>query len=175
MTEADQDIQLQRRVREIAAIKATLAAVVLAIMLITFPRPLPLVVSALDLLSVPLYVWAARRWPVTATYLLVATTALALTPRQFVQGYVNGINWLLYLPLPLAGAYVISSRSALLRATILVTLISTPIMLLAALTLEPRLQRGDILTLVAYVIVVLWGITWVGSRLVRDHRRAASE
>jgi len=156
------------RIREIAIIKAVLAAVVFVIMLITFPRTLPLIVSVLDLLAVPVYLWAARRWPVTATYLAIAETALALTPRQFVQGYVNGINWVLYLPLPLAAAYVIGSRRALVRATILVTSISAPIMLLAALTLPARIEQGEILTLLAYMLVVLWGITWLGSRVLKE-------
>lgn len=159
---------MQARIRDIAVIKAILSTVVLVIMFFTFRRELPLLVSALDLLVVPLYLWAARRWPITATYLLVAETALALTPRQFVQGYVNGINWLFYLPLPLAAAYVLSSRQALFRATILVTLISLPIMLLAALTLEARLERNDVLTFVAYLIVVLWGLAWLGSRVIQS-------
>jgi hypothetical protein len=158
---------MQARVRDIALIKAILSTVVLVIMFFTFRRELPLLVSALDLLVVPLYLWAARRWPVTATYLLVAETALALTPRQFVQGYVNGINWLFYLPLPLAAAYVLSSRQVLVRATILVTLISVPIMLLAALTLEARLERSEVLTFIAYLIVALWGLAWLGSRVIQ--------
>jgi hypothetical protein len=162
---------MQTRVRDIAVIKAVLAAVVFAIMLITFRRTIPLLVSILDLLAVPVYLWAARRWPVAATYLAIAETALALTPRQFVQGYVNGINWLLYLPLPLAAAYVIGSRQALVRATILVTGISAPIMLIAALTLPAHIERGEILTLVSYVLVVLWGTTWLSSRVIQEKSR----
>ncbi|MFN8418008.1 MAG: hypothetical protein U0528_01990 [Anaerolineae bacterium] len=150
------------RIRQIAIVKAVLAAVVLLIMLITFPRPLPLLVAVLDLLLVPVYVLIARRYPITATYLLLAETALALTPRQFVQGYVNGINWVLYLPLPLAASYVIGSHRAPIRATILVTVIALPITLIAALTLEPRLERSEVFTLIAYLMVVLWALAWLG-------------
>jgi hypothetical protein len=163
-------LPIATRIRDIAVIKAVLASVVLIIMLVTFRRELPLLVALLDLIGVPIYVWAARRWPVTATYVLVAQTALALTPRQFVQGYVNGINWLFYLPLPLAAAYVLDSHRALFRATILVMGISVPIMVTAALTLEPKLERGEVLTLVAYVLVVMAGLGWVGSRLMREDR-----
>jgi hypothetical protein len=153
-----------RRVRQIAAIKGVLALVVLAVMLLTFPRPLPLVVAALDLALVPLYAWLGPRYPATATYLLVAQTALALTPRQFVQGYVNGVNWVFYLPLPLAAQYVLAGRRAGLYGAALTSVIALPVMLAAALTLEPRAERQDIFALLMYIMVVLWGIAWLGGQ-----------
>jgi hypothetical protein len=157
----------QRRVREIAVIKAALAAVVLVIMIITFPRPLALLVAAADVLLVPVYVLLARRYPVLATYLLAAETALALTPRQFLQGYVNGINWVFYLPLPLAAAYVIGSRRSIIHATIVVLVVALPVILLAALTLPAQITRAEVLTLIAYLVVVLVGLAWIGNRLLR--------
>lgn len=160
------DPEFLARARQIALIKAALAAVVLLIMLLTFPRPLPLLVSALDLALIPVYLWAVRRWPVAATYLLLAETALALTPRQFVQGYVNGVNWVLYIPLPLAAAYVLRNGQALRNATLLVSAIAGPIMLVAALTLPPQIGRADVLALVGYVLVVLWALLWLGRRRI---------
>jgi hypothetical protein len=160
---------IDARIRDIALIKAVLATAVLVIMFLTFRYPVPLLVAGIDLLLVPVYVWAAKRWPIPATYLLVAQTALALTPRQFVQGYVNGINWVFYLPLPLAAVYVLSYPRALINATIIVSTIAAPITLAAALTLEPRISRADVLTLIAYLIIVLWGVTWLGYRLVTAH------
>ena len=157
---------IQQRVNQIALIKAVLATVVFVIMLLTFRFPLPLTVSLLDLATVPLYLWLARRRPVAATYALVIATALALTPRQFVQGYVNGINWVLYLPLPLAAAYVVGRRQALIFATIGVLAVALPITLLAAVTLPPQISRVEVITLIAYLTVVLWGIAWLGGRLI---------
>lgn len=157
---------IKQRVYQIAIIKAVLASVVFVIMLLTFRFPLPLTVALLDLATVPVYLWLARRNPVAATYALVIATALALTPRQFVQGYVNGINWVLYLPLPLAAAYVVGRRQALIFATIGVLVVALPITLLAAFTLPPQISRGEVITLVAYLTVVLWGLAWLGGRMI---------
>lgn len=150
------------RAQRIAAIKAVLAAAVLAIMWFTFRYPLPLAVGVLDLVLIVPYVWAVKRYPKMATYLLLAETALALTPRQFVQGYVNGVNWVLYVPLPVAAAYVLG-RKSLQTATLLVTVIALPITGLAALTLPPQVSRTEILTLIAYVLVVIWGVSWLSA------------
>lgn len=151
------------RARRIAVIKAVLAGVTLLIMLITFPYPIPLAVAAIDLLLIPVFLILVRINPTLATYLLVIQTTLAFTPRQFTQGYVNGINWVFYLPIPSAAAYILSSRAALWRATIIVTAIALPIMLTAALTLPPMVTRAEILTFIAYLVVVLWGFAWINS------------
>jgi hypothetical protein len=165
-TNSQADQSLIRRVRRIAVIKATLATVVLLIMVFTFPYPLPLAVAVLDLLLVGVYVVVAPRYPHTSTYLLVVQTALALTPRQFVQGYVNGINWVLYIPLPLAAAYVLGTRRSVWRAAALVSAVALPVTSFAALSLPPRIERAEVLTLIAYILVVLWGVAWLHTEKV---------
>ncbi len=151
-----------QRAQRVAAIKGVLAAVVLLIMFLTFRFPVPLLVAALDLLLIIPYVRVVHRYPKTATYLWLAQTVLALTPRQFVQGYVNGVNWVLYVPMPIAATYILG-RPALRTAALLVTLIAVPIMLLAALTLPAQVNRTEILTLIAYVVVVIWGVSWLSA------------
>jgi hypothetical protein len=147
----------RQNIHRLAWIKGCLGALVLVIMLRTFPYPLPLTVSVIDLILVPVYVWGARRYPIAFTYALIAETTLAFTPRQFVQGYVNGINWVFYIPLPLAAWYIARTRRAAILGGLLVTVIAMPIMLIAAIVLPPRVERSDLFTLIAYVVVVLWG------------------
>jgi hypothetical protein len=142
----------QQRLRRVALIKAVVAAAFLLIVAFTLRHPVSLIVSLADLGLIPFFVWLARRHPRAATYGLVLETALALTPRQFVQGYVNGVNWPIYIVLPLIAGYVLREGRAALVSAALVALIAVPAMLLAALALPAGATRADVLSLAAFVI-----------------------
>ncbi len=142
----------QQRLRRVALIKAVVAAAFLLIVAFTLRHPVSLIVSLADLGLIPFFVWLARRHPRAATYGLVLETALALTPRQFVQGYVNGVNWPIYIVLPLIAGYVLREGRAALVSAALVALIAVPAMLVAALALPAGATRADVLSLAAFVI-----------------------
>jgi hypothetical protein len=153
MTEVD----LTRRSRIVAIVKAGLALLFLLVVAFTLPHPVSIAVGVLDLLLVLVYALLARRFPRAATYALIVETALALTPRQFVQGYVNGVNWPIYIVLPLIAAYVMRERRAVLVSAVLTALIAVPVMLAAAFTLPPGMRPGDVLTLVVFVTGLMLG------------------
>ncbi len=142
----------QQRLRRVALIKAVVAAAFLLIVAFTLRHPVSLIVSLADLGLIPFFVWLAGRHPRAATYGLVLETALALTPRQFVQGYVNGVNWPIYIVLPLIAGYVLREGRAALVSAALVALIAVPAMLVAALALPAGATRADVLSLAAFVI-----------------------
>jgi hypothetical protein len=127
-----------------------------------------LLVSLADLALIPLFVWLAGRSPRVAAYGLVLETALALTPRQFVQGYVNGVNWPIYIVLPLIAGYVLRDGRAVLIGAVLTSLTAIPAMLLAALTLPAGATRTDMLSLAAFVIGLLLATALTVRDLVRS-------
>jgi hypothetical protein len=144
-------MKYQQRLRRVALIKAVVAAAFLLIVAFTLRHPVSLIVSLADLALIPFFVWLAGRHPRVATYGLVLETALALTPRQFVQGYVNGVNWPIYIVLPLIAGYVLREGRAALVSAALVALIAVPAMLVAALALPAGATRADVLSLAAFV------------------------
>ena len=168
---------LTRRVRIVAVVKAVVATLFFAIVLSTLRNPVSIVVSLLDLALIPFFVWLARRNPHAAAYGLVIETALFLTPRQFVQGYVNGVNWPIYIVLPMIAGYILMQGRAVLIGALLTGLVALPVMLVAAFTLPPGMQRSDVATLIVFVIGLMVALALIGRDLleVRDHRSDAGE
>lgn len=140
-----------RRMRMVLLAKAAVATAFLGVVLFTLPHPVSLAVSAVDLALIPAFYVLARRSVTWATYVLVAETALGLTPRQFVQGYVNGVNWPIYIVLPLIAGYVLMSPRALRAGFVITLAIGLPVMLIAAATLPPGMRPADVLTLIVFV------------------------
>jgi len=65
---------------------------------------------------------------------------------------VNGVNWPIYIVLPLIAGYVLREGRAALVSAALVALIAVPAILLAALALPAGATRADVLSLAAFVI-----------------------
>lgn len=145
------DSNLSRRVKNIAIVKAVVASLFFVIVLFTLPHPASIIASVIDLALIPFFVWLARRNPTAAAYGWVIETALFLTPRQFVQGYVNGVNWPIYIVIPMIAGYILMEGRAVLIGAVLTAAIALPVMLLAAFTLPPAMQRSDVFTLIAFV------------------------
>ena len=158
------------RFRTVAIVKAVVAALFLAIVALTLRNTVSTVVSLIDLALIPFFVWLARRHPRAATYGLVVETALFLTPRQFVQGYVNGVNWPIYIVLPMIAGYVLMEGRAALIGALLTGVIALPAMLLAALTLPPGMQRSDVFTAIAFVLGLMLALALIGRDLLRLRR-----
>ncbi len=152
------------RVRTVAVIKAVVATLFFAIVLFTLRHPVSIVVSVADLAFIPVFVWLAKRNPQAAAYGLVIETALFLTPRQFVQGYVNGVNWPIYIVIPLIAGYILMQPRAVLIGTMLTAVIALPVMLIAAFTLPPDMRPSDVLTLIAFVM----GLMIAAALVLRD-------
>lgn len=145
------DSNLSRRVKNIAIVKAVVASLFFVVVLFTLPHPASIIASVIDLALIPFFVWLARRNPTAAAYGWVIETALFLTPRQFVQGYVNGVNWPIYIVIPMIAGYILIEGRAVLIGAVLTAAIALPVMLLAAFTLPPAMQRSDVFTLIAFV------------------------
>lgn len=145
------DSNLSRRVKNIAIVKAVVASLFFVVVLFTLPHPASIIASVIDLALIPFFVWLARRNPTAAAYGWVIETALFLTPRQFVQGYVNGVNWPIYIVIPMIAGYILMQGRAVLIGAVLTAAIALPVMLLAAFTLPPAMQRSDVFTLIAFV------------------------
>lgn len=156
------------RFRKVAIVKAVVAALFLLIVAATLGNAVSIVVSLIDLALIPFWLWLARRHPRAATYGFVAQTALFLTPRQFVQGYVNGVNWPIYIVLPMIAGYVLMEGRAVLIGAVLTAAVALPVMLLAALTLPPGMQRSDVFTAVAFVIGLMLALALIGRDLLRE-------
>ncbi|MCS6848138.1 MAG: hypothetical protein RMN52_10525 [Anaerolineae bacterium] len=152
-----------------AIVKAIVATGFLLIVLLTLRHPISIAVGVADLALIPFFVWLAKRHPRAAAYGLTAQTALFLTPRQFVQGYVNGVNWPIYIALPLIAGYVLMERRAALIGGLLTGLIAAPVMLFAALTLPPGITRADVLTLVAFVIGLIVAVAIIAREMIAAH------
>jgi hypothetical protein len=159
-----------RRFRNVAIVKAVVAALFLVIVALTLRNAVSIVVSLLDLALIPFWLWLARRHPRAATYGFVVQTALFLTPRQFVQGYVNGVNWPIYIVLPMIAGYVLMEGRAVLIGAVLTAAVALPVMLLAALTLPPGMQRSDVFTAIAFVIGLMLALALISRDLLRDRR-----
>lgn len=159
--------ELLRRFRIVALVKAAVAALFLIIVALTLRNAVSIAVSLLDLLLIPAFLWLARRQPRLATYALVVQTALFLTPRQFVQGYVNGVNWPIYIVLPMIAGYILLEGRAVMNAALLVGLVALPVMLTAALMLPPGMQRADVFTLLAFVLGLMLALALIGRDLLR--------
>ena len=150
---------MSQRARRVGLVKFIVAALFFAVVLVNLRHPATIAVSVLDLALVPVFVWLSARRPHLAAYGMVLSTALLLTPRQFVQGYVNGINWPIYLLVPLIGGYILMTRRALFISTLLTGLVALPAMLIAALTLPPGMSRSDVFTLIAFIAGLMIGGT----------------
>lgn len=159
---------LASRVRNIARVKAILALLFLAVVVLTMPNPISIGVGVLDLLCVPAFVLLARRMPRAATYGLILETALALTPRQFVQGYVNGVNWPIYIAIPLIAPYVLRQPGATRVSAALTALVALPVMLTAAITLPPGMKQADVWTLLVFVAGLMIGAAFIVGDLLRE-------
>ena len=143
---------IQHRARRVGLVKFIVAALFGIIVLLNLRHPATIFVTVLDLVLVPIFVWLAPRHPQLAAYGMVVSTALLLTPRQFAQGYVNGINWPIYIVAPLIGGYILMTRRALFISAILTAVIAVPMMLLAAFTLPPRITQAEVFTLIVFVV-----------------------
>ncbi len=159
-------MEIQRRIRTVAIVKAIVAAGFLLIVLFTLRHPISIVFSLADLALIPFFLWLARRHPRAAAYGLTAQTALFLTPRQFVQGYVNGVNWPIYIVLPLIAGYVLMERRAALVGGVLTGLVAAPVMLFAALTLPPGITRADVLTLATFVMGLTAAVAIIAREMI---------
>lgn len=168
-------MEIQRRIRAVAIVKAIVATGFLLIVLFTLRHPISIAVSLADLALIPFFVWLAKRHPRAAAYGLTAQTALFLMPRQFVQGYVNGVNWPIYIVLPLIAGYVLMERRAALIGGVLTGLIAAPAMLLAALTLPPGITRADVLTLAAFVIGLTAAVATIAREMVAADQSSAQQ
>jgi hypothetical protein len=156
---------VESRFRTVAIVKAAVAALFLIIVALTLRSPVSIAVSLIDLALIPFFVWLARRHPRAAAYGLVVETALFLTPRQFVQGYVNGVNWPIYIVLPMIAGYVLMEGRAVLIGTALTGVVALPVMLLAALTLPPGMTRGDVFTAIAFVLGLMLALALIAGDL----------
>lgn len=157
-----------RRVRNVAIVKAVVASLFFIIVLFTLPHPASIIASVVDLALIPFFVWLARRHPQAAAYGLVIETALFLTPRQFAQGYVNGVNWPIYIVIPLIAGYILMQPRAVLMGAALTAAIALPAMLIAALTLPPAMQRSDVFTLIAFVIGLMLALALITRDMLRS-------
>jgi hypothetical protein len=157
-----------RRVKNVALAKAVVASLFFIIVLFTLPHPASIIASVIDLALIPFFVWLARRNPQAAAYGLVIETALFLTPRQFAQGYVNGVNWPIYIVIPLIAGYILMQSRAVVIGAVLTTTIALPVMLIAAFTLPPAMQRNDVLTLIAFVIGLMLALAFITRDMLRS-------
>lgn len=155
---------LMHRMRIVAVVKAVVATLFFVIVLFTLRHPVSIIVSMIDLALIPVFVWLAPRAPRLATYGLVMETALFLTPRQFVQGYVNGVNWPIYIVLPLIAGYILMEARAFLWGLLFTAIIALPVMLIAAFMLPVGMKQGDVFTLIVFVI----GLMVAAALVVRD-------
>ena len=161
---------LAHRARRVGLVKFIIAFIFGIVVLLNLRHPATLIVTALDLVLVPFFVWLAPRRPHLAAYGLVISTALLLTPRQFAQGYVNGINWPIYIVVPLIGGYILRTRRALLASTAITCAIALPAMLLAALTLPPKITQAEVITLIVFIVGLLIGCAVVVGDVLSDKR-----
>lgn len=161
---------LLNRFRNVAIVKAVVAALFLIIVALTLRNTISIAVGLIDLALIPFFVWLARRYPYAATYGVVVETALFLMPRQFVQGYVNGVNWPIYIVLPMIAGYVLMEGRAVLIGALLTGVVALPAMLLAALTLPPGMQRSDVFTAIAFVLGLMLALTLIGRDMLRLRR-----
>lgn len=159
------------RARRVGLVKFVIAFIFGIVVLLNLRHPATIIVTVLDLILVPVFVWLAPRRPQLAAYGLVLSTALLLTPRQFAQGYVNGINWPIYIGVPLIGGYILQTRRALLISTLITCAIALPMMLLAALTLPPKITQAEVLTLIVFIVGLLIGCALVIGNLLPDQRK----
>jgi len=160
-----------RRVRTVALVKFVVATLFFIIVLFTLRNPVSITVSLADLALIPFFVWLARRNPQAAAYGLVIETALFLTPRQFVQGYVNGVNWPIYIVIPMIAGYILLQGRAVLIGAGLTAAIALPVMLVAAFTLPPGIQRADVFTLVAFVMGLMLALALIGRDMLRSREK----
>ncbi len=165
------DPALMRRVRTVALVKFVVAMLFFIIVLFTLRNPVSIGVSLADLALIPFFVWLAQRNPQAAAYGLVLETALFLTPRQFVQGYVNGVNWPIYIVIPMIAGYILLQGRAMLIGAGLTAAIALPVMLVAAFTLPPGMQRADVFTLVAFVIGLMLALALIGRDMLRSREK----
>ncbi len=152
-----------RRARNVACVKALLAGIFLVVVVFTLPSPVSLIVSLIDLAFVPVFVLLARQSPRVAAYALVLETAAALTPRQFVQGYVNAVNWPIYILIPLIAVYMLRTPRAGLWSALITAAVALPVMTLAALTLPPGMRPADVFTAIVFVTGLMMGAAVVVS------------
>lgn len=164
--------RIRRRIRVVAIVKAIVALGFLLVVLFTLRHPLSIAVGVADLVLIPFFVWLSGRHPRAAVYGLTVQTALFLTPRQFVQGYVNGVNWPIYIVLPLIAGYVLMEPRAALIGGGLTGLIAAPVMLFAALTLPPGITRADVLTLGIFVIGLTAAVAVVAREMAATERQS---
>lgn len=156
--------------RNVLFVKAAVAAAFFGIVLVTLPHPVSIAVSIVDLALVPVFYTLALRRPTLAAYGLVAESALGLAPRQFVQGYVNGVNWPIYIVLPLIAGYVLMTPRALRNGAVITLAIALPVMLAAATSLPPGMRQADVFTSIAFVT----GLSIAAAILIADLIRTRS-
>jgi hypothetical protein len=159
---------IAQRAWRVGLVKFIVASIFGIVVLLNLRHPATIFVTVLDLVLVPVFVWLAPRRPQWAAYGMVISTALLLTPRQFAQGYVNGINWPLYIVVPLIGGYILHTRRALLISTLITLVIALPTMLLAALTLPPKITQAEVVTLIVFIVGLLIGCAVVLGDLLND-------
>ncbi|MCS7087546.1 MAG: hypothetical protein NZL91_02450 [Thermoflexales bacterium] len=161
----------QQRFAWVLRVKAAVATVFLVIVALTLRHPVSLAFGALDLLLIPLFWRLSQRDLAWATHGLVVQTALFLLPRQFVQGYVNGVNWVIYLVLPAAAVFVLGTPRAAALSTALTALVAAPSMAVAIWLLPPHITRSDVITLAVFVLSLMTALAFLLVRGSVEARR----
>jgi signal transduction histidine kinase len=102
--------QLLQRVKSFITVKAIVNGVVCVLYLVSFPPPLRLtmtLIALIDGLLLGPYWLLVRRYPVLATAISLAFTAMAISAGDWIGGYQTGASGILYAMLVMAASLIL--------------------------------------------------------------------
>lgn len=105
----------------IKAVFNVLMLVLFVIVLDSEMRSGPLLTALGDGLLILPYIFLVRRWPGLSTYVLLSTTALAISAADIAAGYQTGTSGVLYALLIVGGAVVLIETRSISAITTLIT------------------------------------------------------
>jgi signal transduction histidine kinase len=168
--------QLLRRVRSYITVKAIVNGAVCLLYLVSFPPPLRLtmtLIALLDGLLLGPYWLLVRHYPILATVISLAFTAMAISAGDWVGGYQTGASGILYAMLVMAASLILIQPWSTYFVAAVISVIYVSIIFLEVLGIIPITFPHTISNLTRVVtlnVICIYGLAAMSNVVTRLYR-----
>jgi len=168
--------QLLRRVRSYIKVKAIVNGAVCLLYLISFPPPLRLpmtLIALIDGLLLGPYWLLVRHYPILATVISLAFTAMAISAGDWVGGYQTGASGILYAMLVMAASLILIQPWSTYLVAVVISVIYVGIIFMEVLGVIPITFPHTISNLTRVVtlnVICIYGLAAMSNVVTRLYR-----
>jgi signal transduction histidine kinase len=168
--------QLLRRVRSFITVKAIVNGVICLLYLVSFPPSLRLTMALIvliDGLLLGLYWLLVRRYPILATAISLAFTAMAISAGDWVGGYQTGASGILYAMLVMVASLILIQPWSTYLVAAVVSVIYVGTIFLEVLGVVPITfphTMSNLTRVVTLNVICIYGLAAMSNVVARLYR-----